>query len=137
MFRTSKSCRNSQQQNAAILEDISRDTNWLCYSLQIVYSTVVNYHVASPGSLLQSNGVSKLELSCISTLYEGTQFCLYFRKKCTTTWICGRQRLCYLSGYTDQVCCSKEKAQLCQPFPRAVPKSSQVQWRGNSLPVKT
>lgn len=37
--------------------------------------------MVSPGSLQQSNGVSKLELSCISTLYEGTQFCLYFTEK--------------------------------------------------------
>lgn len=77
--------------------------------------------MALPGSLQQSNGVSKLELSCTSTLYEGTQFCFYFTpKKCTTAWICGRQRLCYPSGYTGQVCCSKENAQLCQPFPRVL-----------------
>lgn len=34
--------------------------------------------MASPGSLQQSNGVSKLELSCTPTLYEGIQLCLYF-----------------------------------------------------------
>lgn len=118
--------------DAAILGDTSRDTNWLCYSLQIVKSTVVNYHMASPGSLQQSNGVSKLEPSCTFTLYQGTQFCLYYtEKKCTTAWICGRQQLCYPSGYADQVCCSKDKAQLCQPFPRDL--TSAMEGELNSL----
>lgn len=40
--------------------------------------------MASSGSLQQNNVVSKLELSCTSTSYKGTQFCLYLickRKK--------------------------------------------------------
>lgn len=82
--------------------------------------------MAWPGSLQQSNGVFKLELSGTSTLYEGTQFCLYFtEKKCTKAWICGRQRLCYPSGHADQVCCSKENAQLCQPFPRVLTSATE------------
>lgn len=42
-----------------------------------------------------------------------------------------KQRLCYPSRYADQVCCSKENAQLCQPFPRVL--TSAMEGELNSL----